>query len=128
MSEVLAARTIRIMWMTDEFRGHITWGWDAEHDPWVLPLIRRRMDEGYVFWIVRRNPLREVQLRRVEDIGENRTIIIQGDELARELFEQGRIGLVTETGDEDLEAIRPARTPEEVVANDTVAHRPLGRG
>ena len=126
MSEVLE-RSVRVMWMTDN-RGHTTWGWDAEHDPWVLPLIRRKMDEGYVFWIVKRNPLREVELRRIEEIGDNRTVIIQGDELSRELFEQGRIGLVTDHSQEDLEVLGAATTPEEVVANDTVAHRPLGRG
>lgn len=125
MSEVLE-RSIRIMWLADN-RGHTTWGWDEEHDPWVLPLIRKKMDEGYVFWIVRRNPLREVQLQRIEDIGHDRTVVIMGDELSRELFEQGRIGLITDHG-EDLETVRPARTPEEAVANDTVAHRPLGRG
>lgn len=125
MSEVLQ-RPVRIMWLMDS-RGHTSFGWDPQHDVWVLPLIRRKMDEGYVFWIVRKNPLREVQLRRVEDIGDSRTILIP-DDTARELFEAGRIALVTDQSEEDLEVLRPAATPEEAVANDTVAHRPLGRG
>lgn len=129
MSEVLQ-RTIRTMWIMDDM-GHSSYGWDAQDDHWVLPMIRRKMAEGFIFWIVRRPPpsfrLQEIRLQRVEDIGENRHIIIR-DEDARELFEQGRIGIVTEADDEDIETVRPARTAEEVVANDTIAHRGLRGG
>jgi hypothetical protein len=120
--------TRRILRMMDQ-QGHTSFGWDAEDDEWVLPMIRRKMDEGYVFWIVRRRPLREVELTRVEDIGENRHVIIR-DQDARTLFEEGRIGLVQGDADEDEPVVteRRARTPEEVVANDTVAHRSLRGG
>jgi hypothetical protein len=84
------------------------------------------MEQGYVFWVVRRNPLREVRLERVEDVGDNRHIIIR-DAASRTLFEQGHIALVS-ADEGDAQTVRRARTPEEVAANDTVAHRGLRGG
>lgn len=124
MSEVL--QRVRIMRFMDG-GGHTSFGWDPEDDEWVLPMIRRKMAQGYVFWIVRRRPLREIQLTRVGEIGENRHVIIR-DQASRELFEQGRIALAHEEDDEPLERIGIADTPEEAVASDTIAHRGLRGG
>lgn len=128
MSQVVAElhpSTIRIMDVMDG-AGHTSFGWDVEDDVWVLPMVRRKMDQGYVFWIVKRNPLREVHLERIEDLRDNRHVIIRDND-ARQLFEQGRIGLVAPVAG-DAETQRRARTPEEAVSNDTVAHRPLRAG
>ena len=119
-------RSIRIMHVMDA-AGHTSLGWDVADDEWMLPLIRRKMEEGYVFWIVRRNPLREVRLERIDDIGDTRHVIIRDAE-SRELFQQGRIGLVSVDREDDLQVIGRASTAEEVVANDTVSHRPLRAG
>ncbi len=115
----------RVMDLMDE-SGHTSFGWDPADDAWVLPMIRRKMTEGYVFWIVKRDPLREVQLHRVDDLGDNRHVIIR-DEASRQLFESGRIGLAA-ANDEPVETVRRAETADEVVQNDTVAHRPLRGG
>ena len=106
-------------------------GGNVVDDEWVIPMIQRKMDEGWVFWIVQRNPLREEQLRRVEDIGPNRHVIIR-DRAARELFEQGRIGLADTNADtrRDDQGGRPRRTTSarEAARSDTVAHPPLAGG
>lgn len=109
--------------------GHVTYAWDAADDEWMLPLIRRKMEEGYVFWIIKREPLRETELRRVEDIGDQRHVVIRSQE-ARELFAQGRIALAAEDeGDGPEEVVTGrARTAEEAVAADTVSHRPMRGG
>jgi hypothetical protein len=110
--------------------GHVSYAWDADDDEWMLPLIRQKMADGYVFWIVKRNPLREEQLRNVEDVADSRHVIIR-DEAARQLFEDGHIALVAEGEDfNDLpeQHFGRARTPEEAVAADTVSHRPLRGG
>ena len=127
MSEVLQTiRTLRFM----DGQGHSSFGWDPENDHWVLPMIRKKMAEGYVFWVVRRpGPLRqlqEIRLTSVDEIGNDRHVIIHDDD-ARELFEQGRIGLVPDT-DETLERVRTAESAEDAAANDTIAHRAMGRG
>lgn len=124
------AARVRVLRFMDG-QGHTSFGWDPEDDHWVLPMIREKMEQGYVFWVVRRpEPLRrlqEVQLERVEDIGETRNIIIR-DDASRRLFEQGRIALFSDSDDEDLERVRRATSAEDVVANDTIASRPFGRG
>ena len=51
MSDVM---TIRVMDLMDK-AGHTSFGWDSSDDEWVIPLIQQKMNEGYVFWIVRRN-------------------------------------------------------------------------
>ncbi len=119
------ATATRVMHLMDE-SGDTSLGWDPEDDEWVLPMIRRKMEAGYAFWIVKRNPLREVLVQRVEELRETRHVIIKDDE-SRDLFEHGQIG-IADTGDTDLEVERRATTAEEVVENETVAHRPLRGG
>lgn len=123
MSEVLDRPIITTRFMDGS--GHSSWGWDASDDVWVIPLIQQKMDEGYVFWIVEENPHREIQLRRVQDIGATRRVIIK-DTKARELFEQGKIGIVTDKP--EMTAIRRAVNAQEAARNPTVAHRSLGGG
>lgn len=126
MNHIVNAALIRVMSMMDS-SGDTSFGWDAADDEWVIPMIRAKMAAGYTFWIVERNPLREVRLERAEALGENRHVIIK-DTAARELFEQGRIGLASITEHGEAKTLRRARTPEEAAGNDTVAHRPLRGG
>ena len=110
--------------------GDLTFGWEANDDRWVIPMIQKKMDEGYVFWIIRRNPMREVKVRTAQEAEETRNIIIK-DADARILFEQGRIGLVRNTvAGRDAELIRErrARSAEDAARSDTVAHRPARGG
>lgn len=127
MSEVLSKiYTLDIM----DRQGHSSFGWDESEDEWVIPLIQKKMDEGFVFWIVKRNPLREQQLMRVEDVREGRNVIIRDGD-ARTLFEQGRIALVSDEhahGEETVERIRTTTSAREAARNDTLAHRRPGGG
>jgi hypothetical protein len=124
MSETLAPPIRTLSFLTEH--GDNTYGWEAKDDEWVIPMIQRKMDEGYVFWIVQRNPMREVRLRRPEESLRERSIIIKDND-ARILFEQGRIGVVSQTPEEDAatsERLRRATSAVDAAANDTVAHRP----
>lgn len=109
--------------------GHTTIAWDREDSEWMLPEIQARMDAGEVFWIVKRDPLREEQLRSISEIGDNRHIIIRGD-AGRRLLSQSRLHAVREDDDDDgdIEVERPARTAREAAENDTVTHRPHAGG
>lgn len=104
--------------------GHTSFGWDASDSDWVIPMIRRKMAEGYVFWIIEHD--RQVRLERVEDLGEHRLVIINEPD-AKELFERGKIGIVTDEPDE-VTRRRRARSAEEIARNHTVAHRALTGG
>jgi hypothetical protein len=110
--------------------GDNTYGWDANDDQWVIPMIQKKMDEGYSFWIIRRGPTREVKLRTADEAKLTREIIIKDGD-ARILFEQGRIGIVSQPvsqRNEEFVRERTARTAEEAAANDTIAHRPARGG
>lgn len=131
MSEVLGrpASTIRTLsFLTGD--GDNTYGWQDADDTWVIPMIQKKMDEGYVFWIVRRNPTREVRIRTAEEAKATRKIIIKDND-ARILFEQGRIGIVSQSvagRTEETVRERRAHTAEEAASNDTVVHRPARGG
>ena len=126
MSEALAqvASPIRTLsFLTGD--GDTTYGWTADDDAWIIPMIQKKMDEGYVFWIVKRNPLREARLRTADEAKETRSVVIK-DADARQLFEQGRIGIVAQpVGERQEEMVRErrARNAQEAATNDTVAHR-----
>lgn len=110
-------------------QGHFEIGWDARDDGWAIPMLQKKIDEGYDLWIVRRDPVREVKLRTAAEIGDVRKVTIK-DEAARILFEQGRIGIVAmpagqRNAEQTLE--RRADSAEEASHHDTVAHR-AGRG
>jgi hypothetical protein len=107
--------------------GHTSFGWDETDDEWVIPMIRRKMAQGFVFWIVKRNPLREIRLERVADIGDSRHVIIR-DEAARTLFEQGRIALASDDDENDVVRLHRAESAEEAASHDAVAHRRLAGG
>lgn len=110
--------------------GDTTYGWTAADDAWVIPMIQKKMDEGYVFWIVRHNPLREARLRTAAEAADSRSVIIK-DADARQLFEQGRIGIVSQpVRDRQDQTTRERRavTAEEAASSDTVAHRPARGG
>jgi hypothetical protein len=106
--------------------GDTSFQWDATDDNWVLPMIRQKMEEGYTFWVIKRNPLREEEADSADDIGDARTVIIR-DTDARRLFEQGHIRMMR-PGDRPVEATTRARNAEQAVAADTVAHAPLRGG
>jgi hypothetical protein len=110
--------------------GDNVYGWDAADNPWVIPMIQKKLDEGFTFWIVKQNQTRAVRLRRADDAREIRSVTVK-DPDARQLFEQGRIGIVArpvDGRDDEYRLERRARSAEEVADNDTVAHRPLRGG
>lgn len=110
--------------------GDTTIGWTPNNDEWIIPLIRQKMLDGYDFWIIRRDPVREVKIRNATEATLTHEVIMK-DDVARELIEQGRIGIVAAPAPgrrPEVVMERRAGTPEEAVAADTVAHRPLRGG
>lgn len=150
-----APKPIRCITFLDA-SGDTTLGWEPADAEWVLPMIQKKIDEGYSFWILKPGPVVQ-KIRRVSELTANdRREVIVKDTDARILLEQGRIGIVSrpaaappprqgdpaEPGDMPRARARPAaaaaegeretvgraRTAEEVANNDTVAHKPLRGG
>lgn len=131
-SEPGAIRTMSIL----NGSGDTVIGWTQDNDEWVIPMIQKKMDEGYTFWIVRRQPglLRrtdEIVLRNPASNALPGREVIMKDDVARILLEQGRIGIVAQpaAGERPEQVIeRRAETAREAAGADTVAHRPLRGG
>ncbi len=123
---------VRLMISLDQ-SGHSVFGWDAADDDWVIPLIRRKMEQGYTFYGVRQiitGGTRERRLTRVEQIGPTRRVLVH-DEDAQKLFNEGRIGLHVEpAGAGEFVFERGARItdPAQAAREDTVAMRPARGG
>lgn len=116
-------RRIHMAEMGEE--GHLTWAWDEQNHERVVGIIQRMMDDGYVFWIVKRDPLREEELEDIEDLTNNRHVVIKDDDF-RELVEAGV--LYRTRDDATLTQERRTEDAREAAVNDTVAHRPLRGG
>jgi hypothetical protein len=125
MSETMERTRRRTMALMDE-SGHMTWTWDEDNDEQIIPQIERMMAEGYVFWIVKRDPLREEELDDIGDLRVNRHVVIRNEDF-RELMNAGVLRLARHDT-APLDQDRRAATPREVASNDTVAHRPLRGG
>jgi hypothetical protein len=106
--------------------GHVTWSWDEENDEQMIPTIDRLMREGYVFWIVQRDPLREAELEDTEDLRTNRHVIVKNEDFA-ELMAAGVLRL-SNRDTAPLQQERRAADARDAVANDTVAHRRIQGG
>lgn len=109
--------------------GHVSFGWEEQNDEWILPMIKQKMAEGYVFWIVERNNFanmgvfeHEVQIKDIGEIGKLRRVLMHDDD-ARKLMETGKIKLTKEFGESDYKAVKRADTAEEVVGKSSIAHR-----
>lgn len=125
MSETMT-RTIRRQYRTGP-EGHISIGWDAEDDEKMVPVMQRLIDSGHIIWIVKRNPLREVELRTVADLAGSRHVVAKDPDLI-ELFQAGVIGMLDEEAEAPLEQERRTTDAREAASNDTVTHRPLRGG
>jgi hypothetical protein len=119
MSETMAPPIRTLSFLTGD--GDNTYGWEEKDDEWVIPMIQKKMDEGYVFWIVRRPAEAAVRLRQARDALPLRSILIK-DDASRILFEQGRISMVSQDSAEVVRE-RLATSAADAAANDTVAHR-----
>lgn len=108
--------------------GDITIGWSEADDATMLPMIEEKLRQGYSFFIVKGED--EVRLKRVDQIGASRTVIM-ADKEAERLFAAGKVGLVEKAKGMvrgTVETIRRATSAEDVVKNDTVAMRPFAGG
>ena len=106
--------------------GHTSLGWDESDAEWIIPMIRRKLAQGYTFWIIDVDNNQRLKLERIEDLGDRRLLVMESPE-AKELLEQGKIGLVVNEP-EQVAHQRRSRDPAEIARNHTVAHRGLQGG
>lgn len=106
--------------------GDNRYGWDAKDDSWVIPMLQKIIDDGYELWIIRTDPTREVKLRHVRPAALDTRKVVMRSDVARQLFEQGKIGMIAHPvagSDTDFTLTRERRatSARDAASNDTVA-------
>lgn len=111
--------------------GDIAITWEANDDVRVLSYLQKKMNEGYVFFVVDKKFFRLVnRKKRVTDVnklGKERTIYLD-DEDAEALVKDQVVTLTQLESGSNLETVRRAKTAKEAAANTTVGVKPLAGG
>lgn len=122
--------------------GDITIVWDEANREKILAMIRKKMDEGFVFFTTKKflfNKLSrrvKVTKKNLKDIGEliipdeqfDKMVQDMADRDVAELINSESASLAKRKGSKDLTALTRAKTPEEVVDKDSLAVRPIRGG
>lgn len=124
--------------------GDLTIQWDEQNKEHVLEVIRKKMKEGYVFFttkkylfgqIKRKGQVTDRDLRR----GNLEDIIIPDDQFEKMIADMDdsdvaalvskdkvKIGKIKKG--KEIEAMKKAKTPEEVIESNSVAMKPIRGG
>ena len=124
--------------------GDLTLQWDEQNKEHVLEVIRKKMKEGYVFFttkkylfgqIKRKGQVTDRDLRR----GNLEDIIIPDDQFEKMIADMDdsdvaalvskdkvKIGKIKKG--KEIEAMKKAKTPEEVIESNSVAMKPIRGG
>ncbi|NTW91515.1 MAG: hypothetical protein HGA35_06275 [Erysipelotrichaceae bacterium] len=124
--------------------GDITIAWDEQNKEHIIEVIRKKMKEGYVFFttkkylfgqIKRKGQISDRDLRR----GNLEDIIIPDEQFEKMIADmddkdiaglvvadKARVGKIKKG--KEMEAMRKAKTPEEVAESNSVAMRPIQGG
>jgi len=108
--------------------GDITIGWSEADDASMIPMIEKKLREGYSFFIVQGEE--QVRLQRVDQIGDARTVVM-ADRDAEQLFAAGKVGLVQKAqrvANRIIDTLRRSRNPAEIARENTVVMRPMAGG
>lgn len=112
--------------------GDVCISWNKESETEMLTYIQKKIDAGYVFFIMDssffRMKKRKKYISSVNDIGTNRKVYLD-DADAEKLYEEKKISLVKlNGGDLTYDTVAKATTAQEVLNHNTVATRPLRGG
>jgi hypothetical protein len=114
--------------MLDE-SGDTTIVWDEDTEEKIIPIIAKKMDEGFVFYITKTVPILNItRLSRAKSLDEIRkagSATIK-DEALEQLFLTGSVG--TARSSDNVVPIRKAKDAREVAQNQSVGVRPRRGG
>ncbi len=127
MEQTAATRSLTFL---DE-TGDITIVWDEESEDQMIPLIQKRLDEGYQFFILQPRaipilPPKKVRAKNVEEIKKAGCAILKDADMDQ-LFKEGTISTSTaSTG--SLDVVRKGKTAKEIKSSQAVAVKPARGG
>ncbi len=111
--------------------GDTTIVWDEDTDDKMIAIIQRKMDEGFVFYIVKPTLIpmirRTVKAKSIKQIRDAGSVLIR-DEALEKLFLAGSISTASAAADDAIEPLRKAESANDVATNHAVAVRPAKGG
>ncbi|MBY0561484.1 hypothetical protein [Hyphomicrobium sp.] len=116
---------------TPNAEGDTTIVWEAENDDAMLPIIEKKMKEGVTFFILEprlegRAMPAKVKVTAIDQVKDKRAVVIPDEDLAA--FVSAGKGAAIPTPDTKARAVRRAKSPREVVQNESIAARPIAGG
>lgn len=113
--------------------GDVAVTWEDPNDVEVLTFIQKKIDEGYVFFIVEdrffKLMKRKKRLTDVNDIPSSRTVYLDDAEAARlEMSDKVTVSKVAPGTAAKARSVRKAKSAADVAANRSYAARPVYGG
>lgn len=111
--------------------GDTTIAWTEDRDEEMLPLIKKKMEQGVVFFIVEPRlggwlPPKKTHLGSPEEALPHRALAIRDEDLAK--FVSSGVAEVVPSPQGPVRGSRKAKSAEEVAGSESVAVKPLRGG
>lgn len=111
--------------------GDITIAWDDSNTDLIKEKIKKKLEEGYTFFIVKKRFFGIFETKeKLIDAGvlkKGDKILVKDKEI-EELFSKGAVGLINNKENIEFETDRRTANVNEIIENDTIALRPLRGG
>lgn len=113
--------------------GDITISWDDHQDEKMRELIKRKLDKGYAFFIVKPRFLGIMKskktLKSIKELSDSAREISLRDEDAKELICDRESILIGSTPkDEEIEMEKSTKDVDTIASSNTIAIRPIAAG
>ena len=109
--------TIRALTLLNE-SGDTTITWEEEQDEKWERVIQKKMDEGFVFFIIKPRARKKTPLKTVKDAFVKRTLYIKDEDISK-LLEEGH-GDVIATPKTPPETVKRGKSAKEVASSQSV--------
>lgn len=105
--------------------------WDESSDERMTEIIRKKMEQGVIFFVVEPRffgllPAKKTELKNADDARKHRALSIRDEDL--QAFVSDGAGEVTKTPPAQVKTVRKATKPEEVAKAESVAVKPMKGG
>lgn len=113
--------------------GDISIAWTPEQDALMVDLIRKKMQEGYSFFVIKPGIAgylfrQKREIGSVLEIGERREVFVQDEDVRKMSTELGLLVGSAKGMTADVQTIGRTADPEVAAKSETVATRPMRAG
>jgi hypothetical protein len=105
--------------------------WTEDRDDAMVEIIRKKMEQGIVFFVIEPRffgllPSRKTELKDADDARKHRALAIRDEDFARFVSEGN--GEVVKTPDAPVQSRRKVKSAEEAASTQTVGVKPMKGG